>query len=105
MNKKMKAALAGLAFVAGCEIGIALQLMKMIHKYAVKEGAMNEPLGTEEELAAVKEELAMELAEELDEEEPAAEMPVEEEIAIEEPAEEGSDDKDSVDGDIAAATV
>ena len=33
MNKKMKAALAGLAFVAGCEIGIALQLMKMIHKY------------------------------------------------------------------------
>ena len=66
---------------------------------------MNEPLGTEEELAAVKEELAMELAEELDEEEPAAEMPVEEEIAIEEPAEEGSDDKDSVDGDIAAAIV
>ena len=30
MSKKMKAALAGLAFVAGCEIGIAIELMKMI---------------------------------------------------------------------------
>lgn len=30
MSKKFKAALAGLAFVAGCEVGIALQLAKMI---------------------------------------------------------------------------
>ena len=41
MNKKMKAALAGLAFVAGCEIGIALQLVKMIHKFTIKEEASN----------------------------------------------------------------
>lgn len=44
MNKKFKAAMAGLAFVAGCEIGIALQLMKMIRDYTVKEKAANEPL-------------------------------------------------------------
>lgn len=44
MSKKFKAAMAGLAFVAGCEIGIALQLMKMIRDYAVKEKAANEPL-------------------------------------------------------------
>lgn len=44
MNKKFKAAMAGLAFVAGCEIGIALQLMKMIRDYAVKEKAANEQL-------------------------------------------------------------
>ena len=41
MNKKMKAALAGLAFVAGCEIGIAIQLVKMIHKFTIKEEASN----------------------------------------------------------------
>ena len=40
MNKKTKAALAGLAFFAGCEIGIAIQLMKMIHKFTVRESAM-----------------------------------------------------------------
>ena len=44
MSKKFKAAMAGLAFVAGCEIGIALQLMKMIRDYTVKEKAANEPL-------------------------------------------------------------
>lgn len=44
MNRKFKAAMAGLAFVAGCEIGIALQLMKMIRDYTVKEKAANEPL-------------------------------------------------------------
>ena len=37
MNKKLKAALAGLAFVAGCEIGIAIQLAKMIRDYTIKE--------------------------------------------------------------------
>lgn len=41
MNKKFKAALAGLAFVAGCEIGIAIQLMKMIHKFTIRESASN----------------------------------------------------------------
>ena len=40
MDKKTKAALAGLAFFAGCEIGIAIQLVKMIHKFTVKESAM-----------------------------------------------------------------
>lgn len=44
MSKKFKAAMAGLAFVAGCEIGIALQLMKMIRDYTVKEKAANEQL-------------------------------------------------------------
>ena len=53
MSKKFKAALAGLAFVAGCEVGIALQLMKMIREYTVKEKALNEPLeASEEEIAA-----------------------------------------------------
>ena len=41
MNKKFKAALAGLAFVAGCEIGIAIQLMIMIHKFTIRESASN----------------------------------------------------------------
>lgn len=54
MTKKMKTALAGLAFVAGCEIGIAIQLMKMIHNYTIKENAMNEEL-PEEALAEEKE--------------------------------------------------
>ena len=40
MDKRTKAALAGLAFFAGCEIGIAIQLVKMIHKFTVKESAM-----------------------------------------------------------------
>ena len=40
MNKKTRAALAGLAFFAGCEIGIAIQLAKMIHTFTVRESAM-----------------------------------------------------------------
>ena len=36
--------MAGLAFVAGCEIGIALQLVKMIHNYTIKEAAGNEAI-------------------------------------------------------------
>lgn len=44
MDKRIKAAMAGLAFVAGCEIGIALQLVKMIHNYTVKEAASKEPI-------------------------------------------------------------
>lgn len=42
MSKKLKAAVAGLAFVAGCEVGIALQLMKMIRDYTIKEKALDE---------------------------------------------------------------
>lgn len=53
MNKRLKAAIAGLAFVAGCEVGIALQLAKMIRDYALKEKALCEPLEvSEEEIAA-----------------------------------------------------
>ena len=53
MNKRLKAAIAGLAFVAGCEVGIALQLAKMIRDYALKEQALSEPLEvSEEEIAA-----------------------------------------------------
>lgn len=53
MNKRLKAAIAGLAFVAGCEVGIALQLMKMIRDYTLKEKALSEPLeASEEEIAA-----------------------------------------------------
>ena len=42
MSKKLKAAVAGLAFVAGCEVGIALQLMKMVRDYTIKEKALDE---------------------------------------------------------------
>ncbi|HAB94845.1 MAG TPA: hypothetical protein DCF49_08865 [Lachnospiraceae bacterium] len=43
MNKGTKAVIAGLAFVAGCEIGIAIQLMRMVHKYTIREEAIHEP--------------------------------------------------------------
>ena len=52
MSKKLKAAVAGLAFVAGCEVGIALQLVKMIRDYTIKEKALDEALETSEEDAA-----------------------------------------------------
>ena len=73
MNKKLKAALAGLAFVAGCEIGIAIQLAKMIRDYTIKENALNEPMeaeeteGAEEAAGALEEETAQAI-EEKDEE-------------------------------------
>ena len=78
MSKRFNAALAGLAFVAGCEVGIALQLMKMIRDYTVKEKALNEPLeASEEENAteqAINEELdAAEAAGEIFEEDAAEE--------------------------------
>ena len=74
MSKKFKAALAGLAFVAGCEVGIA-----MIREYTVKEKALNEPLeASEEEIAAEQA-----INEELD---AAADM---EETCEEDTAEEG----------------
>lgn len=49
MSKKWKAAMYGIAFVAGCEIGIAIQLMKMIHKFNLKESALNETIPAESE--------------------------------------------------------
>ena len=49
MSKKWKAAMYGVAFVAGCEIGIAIQLMKMIHKFNVRESALNETIPAEPE--------------------------------------------------------
>ena len=52
MSKKMKAALAGLAFVAGCEIGIAIELMKMIHKFTIREKASEEPIPDIDEIEA-----------------------------------------------------
>ena len=55
MNKKTKAALAGLAFFAGCEIGIAIQLMKMIHKFTIRESAMAESVPDEAAEAAAEE--------------------------------------------------
>ena len=61
MSKKFKAALAGLAFVAGCEVGIALQLMKMIREYTVKEKALNEPLEASEEENAAEQAINEEL--------------------------------------------
>ena len=66
MNKKTKAALAGLAFFAGCEIGIAIQLMKMIHKFTVRESAMtgSVPEDTAEKTAEVPCEEAPETPEE-----------------------------------------
>lgn len=55
MSKKLKAAIAGLAFVAGCEVGIALQLVRMIRDYTIKEAASREDTGDE---STTKEETA-----------------------------------------------
>ena len=55
MKKSTKAALAGLAFLAGCEIGIAIQLMKMIHRFTIRESAIDEFLPDEELEAAIDE--------------------------------------------------
>ena len=55
MKKSTKAALAGLAFVAGCEIGIAIQLMKMIHNFTIRESAIDEFIPDEELEAAIDE--------------------------------------------------
>ena len=74
MNKKTRAALAGLAFFAGCEIGIAIQLMKMIHKFTIRESAMD---------GSVPEEAAEEAAAELQEEPSEKEEAVPEQIPAE----------------------
>jgi hypothetical protein len=55
MSKKLKAAIAGLAFVAGCEVGIALQLVRMIRDYTIREAASKEDTAGE---SANKEEAA-----------------------------------------------
>ncbi len=55
MKKSTKAALAGLAFLAGCEIGIAIQLMKMIHNFSIRESAIDEFIPDEELEAAIDE--------------------------------------------------
>ena len=55
MKKSTKAALAGLAFLAGCEIGIAIQLMKMIHRFTIRESAIDEFIPDEELEAAIDE--------------------------------------------------
>ena len=70
MSKKWKAAMYGIAFVAGCEIGIAIQLMKMIHKFNVKESALNETIPAEPEEEAAGETIPAE-----PEEEAAGEFP------------------------------
>ena len=70
MSKKWKAAMYGVAFVAGCEIGIAIQLMKMIHKFNVKESALNETIPAEPEEEAAGETIPAE-----PEEEAAGEFP------------------------------
>lgn len=72
MSKKLKAAMVGLAFVAGCEIGIAIQLMKMIHKYTIKESAAAQNLPEDEEIDEALE------AEEIDE---PAEIPADDDEA------------------------
>lgn len=74
MDKRIKAAIAGLAFVAGCEIGIALQLVKMIHNYTIKEAAGNEPM----EEAGSTEAAGNELSEEAESKEESGNEPLEE---------------------------
>ena len=86
MNKKTKAALAGLAFLAGCEIGIAIQLMRMIHKFTVRETAMEESL---------PDDIMEEITDEIAEEDPAADSF---EVTYEEP--EKADDGPAFDGEL-----
>ena len=62
MKKRMKTAFAGLAFVAGCEIGIAIQLMKMIHNYTIKDKAISEPAPEDAAPEIVPEDAAQETA-------------------------------------------
>lgn len=58
MKKSTKAALAGLAFLAGCEIGIAIQLMKMVHNFTIRENAIDESI-PDDEMEALIDEAAM----------------------------------------------
>lgn len=74
MSKKLKAAIAGLAFVAGCEVGIALQLVRMIRDYTIKEAASKEDTAGE---SANKEEAASSDTGNSDTVEDTAEVPAE----------------------------
>ena len=48
MKKKNSALLAAIAFVAGCEIGLAISLARMIQKYYItQEAADAEPIDQE----------------------------------------------------------
>lgn len=89
MNKKFKAALAGLAFVAGCEIGIAIQLMKMIHKFTIRESASNTDADypDDAEIDVTIDEAEGEVSDEADKE-------VDEDAASEQPVDEPADQID-----------
>ena len=50
MTKKGKAALAGIAFAAGCEIGVAISLYNAIKKYAITKEAAQAKIDPPEEL-------------------------------------------------------
>ena len=43
MKKTTKAVIAGLTFLAGCEIGLSIQLYRTIKKFIVEEEAMKAP--------------------------------------------------------------
>lgn len=66
MNKKNSALLAAIAFVAGCEIGLAISLARMIQKYYItQEAADADPIDQEaldQELEALEETEAEEAA-------------------------------------------
>ena len=66
MNKKNSALLAAIAFVAGCEIGLAISLARMIQKYySTQEAADADPIDQEaldQELEALEETEAEEAA-------------------------------------------
>lgn len=82
MSKKWKAALAGLAFVAGCEIGIGIQVLKMVRKYTIKD------------LAARKETPKEDIPSDIEVNEQEAVIPEEEDPteAAEDPAENPEED-------------
>ena len=66
MKKKNSALLAAIAFVAGCEIGLAISLARMIQKYYItQEAADADPIDQEaldQELEALEETEAEEAA-------------------------------------------
>ena len=97
MNKKFKAALAGLAFVAGCEIGIAIQLMKMIHKFTIRESASNTDADypDEAEIDVTMDEADGEVSDEADQKvDEEAGTATDEDAASEQPVDEPADQID-----------
>ena len=108
MNKKFKAALAGLAFVAGCEIGIAIQLMKMIHKFTIRESASNTDADypDEAEIDVTMDEADGEVSDEADQKvDEEAGTAADEDAASEQPVDEPADqiDDEAVKADESAA--